>query len=440
MKALRNVCTIAIAVLTLAACAGTSQSGPPASQSGPPASQSGPPASQSGPPASQSGHETLTFSNWQWNDPGRGEQLKKLVDTYNSSQSDITINLINVAFTSYPQTITTQMGAGSGPDIANLGTDVFYQIVKAGLAVDLTDAIANQNFSSQDRYNIVNGHRYGVTWEGVNYALICNQSLLDSAGLKAPTTYDQFHAAAAALTKGTQQFGFAYRQTMPQASGWWFDLSNWVYGFGGAWTDDQGNPTVNSPKVIQAVAAYASFFTEGLVPKGVDAATYRQMFADGKVAMIMESPNQVGVTITQNPKMDGHITVVPNPFPTLGNAAVYESLVVNKASKHVQAAEKFLNWLMQPSIQTQLGAALGGSNVALSVDLPTSVLDKLPWLTEYAKSAPSSMLVSPVGQETQTAVFRNTVLPELDKVLRSGADPQQAMDAAQAALKQALGK
>ena len=58
--------------------------------------------------------------------------------------------------------------------------------------------------------------------------------------------------AKAATGKGN--FGYAFRATMPERSGFWQDMTNYVYGFGGNWADGK-QLTLNSPKVVEAITA-----------------------------------------------------------------------------------------------------------------------------------------------------------------------------------------
>ena len=75
--------------------------------------------------------------------------------------------------------------------------------------------------------------------------MLYNPTLLKDR--KAPANFDEFVATAKAAT-ANGAYGFAYRATMAEAPGFWQDLCNFVYGFGGRWSDDQGNLTLNSPR------------------------------------------------------------------------------------------------------------------------------------------------------------------------------------------------
>src|SRR3954466_2326448 len=116
--------------------------------------------------------------------------------------------------------------------------------------------------------------------------MLHNKTLLKDG--KAPVRFDEFLAVAKAATGGGRS-GFAFRATMAERSGFWQDVCNFVYGFGGRWSDESGKLTINSPKVVEGIRAYKTMYESGAIPKGTDAATYRRMFWEGKLAMEVDN-------------------------------------------------------------------------------------------------------------------------------------------------------
>jgi multiple sugar transport system substrate-binding protein len=378
----------------------------------------------------------ISFSNWQFAEPGRGDAIKGVIEDFNESQDEVEVEAVTIPYPRYADTIMTQLGAGSGPDVLNMDHDVWVLAQKNGLLSDITDSVEEPEagFVEADASNIVDDARYGVVWETLNYALIVNEDLLKEAGLEIPTTYEEFEAAAEALTKGDEQFGFAFRNSMPEQTGWWFDLSNWVYGHGGTWTDESGKPTVNSDEVIEAVTKYRDFFANKYVPQGADAATYRRMFWEGQVAMTIDNMAVPSIFMGENP--DLNLKVVPNPFPESTNSMILEQVGVNAASEKQEAAATFVNYLLEEETQQKLIEALRGSGVGTKTEAPAAIKETVPWLDTYAEAAQHGLVISPEGAEDKTAEIRLAVLEEVDKVLRQSKDPADAMDDAQAAVEE----
>src|SRR6516225_7160625 len=220
--------------------------------------------------------EVLTFVGVTFSEAGRGDRLKAWVETFNKSQDKIEVQPVALPFATMANTVLTQMGGGAGQDLVRFDQIDFYAAVAANRILPLDDVIrdGDYKFTAPDRYLKVGGKRYGIPFEISNYVLLYNKTLIKDG--KAPSTFDEFLQSAKAATENGV-YGFAYRATMAERPGFWQDLCNFVYGFGGRWSDDSGKPTVNDPKVIEGVTAYKKMYDLGATPKGTDASTYRRM-------------------------------------------------------------------------------------------------------------------------------------------------------------------
>ena len=372
--------------------------------------------------------EVITFAAVTFSEAGRGDRLKAWVDKFNKSQNAVEVQPVALPFASFAKTIFTQMGGGAGPDLVRFDQIDFYAAVAANRVLQLDEFIKDSDykFTAPDRYMKVGGKRYATPFEISNYVLLYNPSLLKDK--KAPATFDEFVAAAKAAT-ANGAYGFAYRATMAEAPGFWQDLCNYVYGFGGRWSDDQGNLTLNSPKVIEGVTAYKKMYDAGATPKGTDAATYRRMFWEGKLAMEIDNGGVAGIFTQQAPDLP--LAAAPSPFPTRAQGLVLAPLTINSNTKHKAAAITFYKWVLQPENQKQLQDLLGASNVATVVARSPEDLAKRPWLKVYDDQTPNSIPQLVQGQELKTPEILQIVLEHVLKVLQGGADPKKTMDDAQ---------
>lgn len=372
--------------------------------------------------------EVITFAGVTFSEAGRGDRLKAWVDKFNKSQNAIEVQPIAIPFSSFAKTVFTQMGGGAGPDLVRFDLIDFYAAVQGQRVLPMDDVVkgGNYKFSAPDKYLTVGGKRYGVPFEISNYVLLYNPTLVK--GGKAPANFDEFHASAKAAT-GNGVYGYAYRATMAEGPGYWQDLCNFVYGFGGRWSDEKGNPTLNHPKVIEGVAAYKKVYDAGVTPKGTDAATYRRMFWERKLAMEVDNGGVAGIFSQQAPELP--FAAAPSPFPTRAQGLILAPLTVNANTKHKAAAEAFLKWTLQPENQKELQALLGASNVATVVERSAEDLAKKPWLKVYDEQTPHSVPQLVQGLELKTPEIQQVVLEQVLKVLQGGMDPKKAMDDAQ---------
>lgn len=372
--------------------------------------------------------EVITFAGVTFSEAGRGDRLKAWVDKFNKSQNAIEVQPIALPFATLAKTVFTQMGGGAGPDLVRFDLMDFYAAVEAERIIPLDDIIktSDYKFAATDKYMRVGGKRYGVAFETSNYVMLYNPALLK--GGKPPASFEEFLATAKAAT-GNGVFGYAYRATMAEGPGYWQDLCNFVYGFGGRWSDDAGNPTLNSPKVIEGIAAYKKVYDAGIIPKGTDASTYRRMFWERKVAMEIDNGGVAGIFNQQAPDLP--FSAAPSPFPTKAQGLVYAPLTINANTKHKAAAATFVKWVMQPDNQKELQTLLGASNVATIVERSADDLARKPWLKAYDEQTPHSVPQLVPGLEVKTPEIQQIVLEQVLKVLQGGVDPKKAMDDAQ---------
>lgn len=371
---------------------------------------------------------TLTFAGATFAESGRGDKLKAWVEKFNKGQNAIEVQPVALPFSTLAKTVFTQMGGGGGPDLVRFDLIDFYAAVQAQRILPLGEAIkeSDYKFTGPNKYMKVGDKRYGVPFEISNYALLYNPQLLK--GGKPPANFNEFLGAAKAAT-GNGVFGFAYRATMAESAGFWQDLCNFVYGFDGRWSDGKGNLTLNSPKVVEGVAAYKKMYDAGVTPKGADAATYRRMFWERKLAMEVDNGGVAGIFNQQAPDLP--LAAAPSPFPTRAQGLILAPLTVNANTKNKAAALTFVKWTLQPENQRELQGILGAASVATVIERTPEELRQKPWLKTYDEQSTYSVPQLVQGFEARTPEIQQIVLEQVLQVLQGGADPKKAMDEAQ---------
>lgn len=370
--------------------------------------------------------ETITFAAAVFAEAGRGDRVREWVDEFNASQNEVTVEPVAIPFSNLANTVFTQMGGGGGPDLVRFDQTDFFAAVPSGRLLPLDDLIDENAFPflAPDRFMKVDGVRYGLLFDTTGYALLYNTDLVPEP----PADFETFLAVAKEQTTNGN-FGFAYRATMAERAGFWQDVTNFVYGFGGRWSDDAGNLTLNSPGVVQGITAYKQVYDADIIPKGADAATYRRMFWEGKIAMNVDNGGVAAIFNSNAPDLP--FEVAPSPFPDRAQGLIMTALVVNANTKNADAAAEFINWAYQPENQASLLNAMG-TNVGTRVDLTPEQAAERPWLPAYERQMERALPQVAMGFEAQTPEIQQIVLEQVLGVLQGGADPQAAMDRAQA--------
>lgn len=377
---------------------------------------------------------TITFAASTFGDPGLGPRLQELIDKYNSSQDVVTIEPAAVPFPTFGQTVLTQMGGGEGPDLIRFDMPEFTSAADAGLLEPLDDKIDAKELGLQpgpDKYMTVNDSRYGVIFDSSNYVMYYNTDLI----AEPPTTFDEFMATAKATTQG-DVYGLAFRQTQAEENGVWQDIFNYVYGFGGEWSDGK-KLTLNNPKNVEGLEAYKSLYDANVIPKGADAATFRKMFAQNKVGMELNNGGYLVATRGTNP--DLNFSVAPIPFPVRAQGAIMAPIVINANSEHKDAAMDFINWVLEEENQVGLQEALGASSVATKTERSEEQLAETPFLTVFDELTNSSAPQIVVGFGPQTADIRKIVVTQVIAALQGQQSMEEAMEKAQDEAEQLVG-
>ncbi|WP_429932897.1 ABC transporter substrate-binding protein [Agrobacterium vitis] len=376
-------------------------------------------------PAFAQAKEKITFAAAMFSEAGRGDRAKAWVQKFNDSQNQIEVEPIAIPFSSFANTIFTQMGGGGGPDLVRFDQIDYFAAVPSGRVLPLEGLIdpSQYKFIGPDKYLPVNGKRYGVIFDSTGYGLLYNKDIVKAP----PTTFEDFLKVAKANT-GEGKFGYAYRATMAERSGFWQDVCNFVYGFGGRWSDDKGNLTVNSPNVIEGIKAYKAVYDLDVIPKGADAATYRRMFWEGKIAMNVDNGGVAAIFHQNSPNLP--FAAAPSPFPTPAQGLIMTMLSINANTKHKDAAVTFFKWALQPENQKELQRAMG-TIVGTVTPYTAEEIAAQPWLTVYDKQVETAVPQLVMGIETKTPEIQQIVLESVLKVLQGGESPKDAMDAAQ---------
>ena len=367
------------------------------------------------PALAQGKREVLSFAGVTFSEAGRGEKLRAWVDVFNKSQDRYEIQPLALPFATFANTIFTQMGGGGGPDIVRFDHIDYYAAIPAERIIPLDDLIdtSGMKLTATDQYMKIGGKRYGFTFESSNYMLISNGALVP--GGKPPASFDAFLAAAKGATSGAN-YGFGFRATMAERPGFWQDICNFVFGFGGRFSNEKGELTLTSPEVVAGVAAYKAVYESGAIPKGADASTYRRMFWEGKLAMEVDNGGVAGIFYSQTPSLK--LLASPAPFPTRYQGLIMAPVTINANTKNKPGAAAFLKWALTPANQSSLQQLLGASNVATTVSRPAADLAAMPWLADYDGQTPYSVPQLVGGLETKTPELQQIILENVLKVLQ----------------------
>ena len=262
-------CTI-VAPLALTACGGDSGS-------------SGGAASES-----VAAVDSLTVLDYYTDEPGHTNIDKQIKDCGTS------IGVAKIDHQSVPgptliQKVLQQASSKSLPDVLMLDNPDIQQIAETGALAPLEDfGITLDGFApgpvSAATYD---GKVYGMQPGANTLAIFYNKDVLEKAGVKPPTTWDELKSTAKELTVD-KQYGFAFNATADYEGAWQF--------LPPMWTNGGDETALTSPEVAGALQLWKDLVDEGSVSKS--AVNWKQtdvndQFIAGKAAMMLNGPWQI---------------------------------------------------------------------------------------------------------------------------------------------------
>ena len=418
-RAFRAVGITAIAALALAGCASTAGDGGGESSGG-----------------------ELTFSNWQFLEDGKGPIIWDAVKGYTGPNDDVSLTKVEIPFANYADKLSTELGAGGGPDVMVLQDSQFASLVDAGVLEPLDD-IADELGDSLNNTNeagFFQDAQYGFNWERPTYnTVIYNKDIFAELGLEVPTTFDEFLTTAQTIKDELGIAGFAGRHQTAEIDGWTLEMANWIYGFGGELSDGK-KLTIDDPANIEAVEAFLKTFESGVAPIGDDASTFRAKFGQGQVGMLFENS---GVATTLTSGADGAINgqnlgAAPLPMAHAGSNSQL-IIAVNAKSDNKEAAKDFVRWVLSEEGQVAIRAGLGASAMATDVEPDAAFLEANPWATQFLEAAKTSKSTLVEGFETDSKVIWREVLTGIEDLRVNGGDVKAKLADIQKTLEAELG-
>lgn len=279
----------------------------------------------------------------------------KMLEKWNKENPD---KPISITFTTYPYsdmhnklTLAIQSGTGA-PDLCDIEIGQFPNYLQGEVQFrEMSDVIAPYKesivptrlkiYSKDEKY-------YGIPTHVGATVMYYNTEILEKAGVDYTkiVTWDDWAAAGKKVVDATDAY-----MGMADTGG-----SNYVAIMlaeqGKDFTDDKGNPTINTPEAVKAIEMQQKFLKDGIMtvtPGGIpDIEEGYAYIADGKVASFVEPLWYMSRFLNYMPDLTGKIAIGPVPVFEKGqprSAGIGGTgTVVLKQSKNADLAAEFLTY------------------------------------------------------------------------------------------------
>ena len=307
-----------------------------------------------------------TLTVWtHFNDKAEVAWLNGQVKTYTRISGN-TVKLVNVPLDKIVDQFLKVAKQGKGPDvIVTLPQDRIGQLAKAGVIEPMDAYVTRRGEVDQTtvRALTVSGKLYGLPMFAESVALIYNRKLVPSA----PGSWNEFISVAHKNT-GNGRFGFLTDLNNAYANfGFFSAYGGYVFRNNGGTLNvqDIGLGNAGAAKALQLMNDLR--FKYNLVPEGVTADAAKGAFLDGRAAMIVTGPWDMGDI--RKAGIDFGITTLPTPPGASGKWGPFvgvQGVVLNAYGKNKVAAAQFARTLVTSTAQTGFNQAGGRIPVSLA--------------------------------------------------------------------------
>lgn len=374
-----------------------------------------------------------------------GEVMQSIIDTYNATNTlNVEVQMERVSWDTLYQQLATSLPVGEGPDITAFATERIGGYAESGAILPIDDIYDSGQVDSSKIPEVFNenlqydGNYYGVPVNIASLILYYNKDLFDAAGIDYPTsdwTWDDLEKAALALTQevnGEQQYGFGMATNNT--------IQMWpimIWAGGGDFIQD-GKSVFNSSENVETITRWANLITNnGIGPATCSGADIDTLFSTGKLGMYFCGPWAAGTfdAAEMNYGMAG-VPEGPAGKATLAQG-VGMYMTSSAAEEKKEAIYDFFAYWQGMDAQVEWSGSVGYpvANTDAAADERLADNEAVKLFSEQVEYA--HFYLQQLTNFTEIDV--DIITPALETILLEGADVQQTLDEATAAMDNLLG-
>lgn len=332
------------------------------------------------------------------------ERAAELVQRFEESHPDITVNLERVVTNGLQNRILIALQSGNTPDIMDVANGWNVPFAATGGLMALDDVVAEQNINLDDFLSAAldtatyEGTLYGLPFRAEAHAIIYNRGAYEEAGLdpdNPPQTWDELVEVSEQLTTdGQYGFGIAGGG---EVSNTIFRSLPFIWMNGGSiLSEDMTQSNLDSPESIEAVEFYTGLLTEHEVapPSTLenDGTALRRLFIAGSVAQYQSGQFDLVSIHEENPDLEVGTALIPHPEGK-DTASILGgwNFAIPEAAPNKEDAVTFLTWLAQPEIMGFYTDTFPARQSAMDMErFQNPELNAFREMLQYARPQPPS--------------------------------------------------
>lgn len=290
----------------------------------------------------------LTMGSWRADDVN---QMNELLMAYQKIAPNVQINFKPTNPSDYNTTLRLQLDSGTGPDLMyarsyKTGQELF----ESGYFADCSDIEGLKNFTDANKapWLSKDGKMFAVPFAAVSHAVYYNKDIFMEAGVKIPTTWEEFMQVCYTLDrKGITPLANGLADEWDILETFFLgSLPNYVGGAKERAKYENGTKKFTDIEFVSALTAMRD--VAKYCPQGFESVTYNDsqvLFATGKTAMFIDGSWTVGTY--GDSTFDWGIFAIPAPKGSNTIITFHPDMAItmNANTKYPKEAMDFLSWL-----------------------------------------------------------------------------------------------
>lgn len=376
---------------------------------------------------------SINFAGWAFAEKASAKLMGQLINQFERENPSITVQLQPIQFFDVRTRLTTLLGAGSPPDVAQSYLIWTPGWAKVGGLEPLDSYLsASQKAAMLDVPETkTNGKMYAVTWSPGTNVMLWNKNVFKAAGLnpnRPPKSWSQMLSDCAAIVKKAGVKCMAQTtQQEPSAWNWWFPQ---LWALGGDMWNSRGNCALANAPGIAWAKMMREWAVKGYITTGIDGFTMRQVFAQNKAGFLFDGPWMKGILRQISGKGAAYdrqygVAVRPigprerEPWTTTAD----HQLIMFKASQHKKEAWKLISFLLRPDIQVKYYKLLG-LVPSMKTAYQLSAFKHDPYFTTFVQTARD---VHPLNFGSNWPAVSDTMMKAMQQIVLDGKAPKPAL-------------
>ncbi len=315
----------------------------------------------------------------------------KVASEFEAANPDIDVVVDVIDWGTLHQKLTTMIGAGKPPELANIATIWLPEYISAGVAEPLdkymTPEFKEQFIQSLFDITVIDGKLYGIPIAVSARAMFYLQDPLEKVGMAPPKNWEELLAVAKAIHNPPELYGFGIPCTTWEGEAYY---AYFLWAAGGEFFDETGKFIVDSAEGIEAMQFLVDLVRKYKVtypePWAINRDEMQKVFAQGKIGMFITGPWQVEINEKENPDLRYGITLIPAHRRQV-TMAVTDTLMMYKGAPNKDAAWKFVEFAYQDNYRLEFDVNEGmlpekkvvGEKIIEDVPYLKTFIDLLPY-------------------------------------------------------------